>query len=149
MSFQMTNGVPSPLASFRFVRKRTDDWEVTHQADMAPTQQTVIVSSHDLQLGKQLKNIKGGYSFISNRICGTFDAWGSIDPSSLSILIVKDLPADFKPLRIKLLSFAFYFSSTFTWTARQRPGPAFQVEMYCELMTLSQICWPIQPLTTI
>lgn len=31
-------------------------------------------------------------------------------PSSLGILIVKDLPADFKPLRIKLLSFASYLA---------------------------------------
>jgi hypothetical protein len=76
---------------------------------MAPNQQPVTVSLHDLQSGEASNNIseEGKYLFPigSVRLSTLEEAFGEF---SLGILIVKDLPTDFQPLRIKLLSYASY-----------------------------------------
>jgi hypothetical protein len=72
---------------------------------MAPDQQPVTVSLRDLQSGEANKNVskEGKYSFSigSVRLSNLEEAFCQF---SLGILIVKDLPTDFQPLRTKLLS---------------------------------------------
>ena len=74
---------------------------------MAFQPQPVIVSLSDLQAGEQ--SYYFGEYFDVNATAESVDlsilerAFG---PSSLGILIVKDLPASFQPLRTKLLLYA-------------------------------------------
>ena len=79
--------------------------------DMTPNQQPVTVSLRDLQSGEANKSVskEGKYLFSigSVRLSTLEEAFGQ---SSLGILIVKDLPTDFQPLRTKLLSFASYLA---------------------------------------
>jgi hypothetical protein len=77
---------------------------------MAPNQQPVTVSLRDLQSGEANYVSKEGqylFSIGSVSLSTLEEAFGQ---SSLGILIVKDLPTDFQPLRTKLLSFASYLA---------------------------------------